>query len=193
MADDTTSFSRGAARREEIFDVTERFARRNGYNGFSFRDISSKIGIKSASLYYHFPTKADLVSLLVERYTQRFIAELGSPSEPGAPHRLIAAYRGAVEGPDRMCLCGVLGAELHVLPEPVRDAVRGFFEAVVAWASESLGEENGSRAGAETLVSGLEGALILARSMRDPALYDRAAAQLLDLASGRPRQVVGTP
>lgn len=193
MADDTTPCSRGAARREEILEVAERFASRNGYNGFSFRDIASAVGIKSASLHYHFPTKTDLVTALVERYTQRFIAQLGSAREPGAPLRLIAAYRGVVEDSDRMCLCGVLGAEFRVLPEPVRDAVRDFFEATVAWASESLGEQNGSRAGAETLVSGLEGALIVARSMRDPALYDRAAAQLLDPANDRPRQVVGTP
>jgi TetR/AcrR family transcriptional repressor of nem operon len=186
MTYDTTLSGRGGGRRDEILDIAERLARRGGYNGFSFRDIASAVGVKSASVHYHFPTKMDLVTALVERYTQRFVAGLGPASEPGALLRLIAAYREAVEGADRMCLCGVLGAELTALPEPVRDAVREFFDATVAWTSQGLEEESGDRTGGETLVSGLEGALIAARAMGDPALFDRVAARLLDAAKGQP-------
>lgn len=28
-----------------------------GYNGLSFRELAKEVGIKSASIHYHFPTK----------------------------------------------------------------------------------------------------------------------------------------
>ncbi len=45
--------------------------RRRGYNGFSYADISNAIGIRKASVHHHFPTKAALVAVLVERYVGR--------------------------------------------------------------------------------------------------------------------------
>ena len=31
--------------------------RRGGFHGFSFRDLAADVGIKSASVHYHFPIK----------------------------------------------------------------------------------------------------------------------------------------
>jgi TetR/AcrR family transcriptional repressor of nem operon len=173
-------------RRRDILDTAERLARLGGYNGFSFRDIAAEVGVKSASVHYHFPTKRDLVAALVDRYTERFVERLGPPGEPGALLGLIAAYREALGGGDGMCLCGLLAAESGLLPEGVREEVRRFFDRVIGWASAGLGEAGGERTGGETLVAGLEGALVAARAMDDPALFDRAAARLLDAAKGQP-------
>lgn len=173
-------------RRAQILDSAERLARRGGYNGFSFRDVAAEVGVKSASIHYHFPTKADLAVALTERYGDRFIEALGPPGVPGAHLRLIGAFRKAVEGEDKMCLCGVFGAERACLPEPLADPVAAFFSRLAAWASEGLDEAEGQTAGGEALVAGLQGALLTARATNDPALFDRVAARLLETAKGRP-------
>ncbi|MDF2795086.1 MAG: transcriptional regulator, TetR family [Pseudomonas orientalis] len=41
-----------------------------GYNGLSFRELAKEVGIKSASIHYHFPTKGDLGAALAKRYTE---------------------------------------------------------------------------------------------------------------------------
>ena len=70
-----------ATRATEILDAAEGFARQTGYNGFSFRDIAAEIGIKSASVHYHFPTKGDLGAALARRYAERFFERLGLASD----------------------------------------------------------------------------------------------------------------
>src|SRR4051812_29977106 len=63
---------------DRVLDVAERLVQRRGYNGFSYADIATEVGIKAASLHYHFPTKADLGRALVVRYTQAFGSALAA-------------------------------------------------------------------------------------------------------------------
>jgi TetR/AcrR family transcriptional repressor of nem operon len=174
----TTEARRPADRRERILDAAERMARRSGYHGFSFRDVAAAVGVKSASIHHHFPTKEDLAAKLASRYCARFIAGLGAPTDIGAIERLVAAYRSAIRTEDQMCLCGMFGAEIDILPETVRGEVQGFYRANIDWAAQALpGGDAVVRA--ETLVAGLAGALLTARSLGDPALFDRVAGRLV--------------
>ena len=63
-------------RRDRILDAAERMARRGGYHGFSFREVAAAVGVKSASIHHHFPTKEDMATELATRYVERFIAGL---------------------------------------------------------------------------------------------------------------------
>lgn len=159
-----------------LLDAAERMIREGGYHGFSFRDLAVAVGIRSASVHHHFPTKAALVVALAERCADRFMDTVAG-SAPG-PARL-AAYRAAFRqslGGGGMCLFGVLGAEAGGLPVPVVDAAGRFFRRAIAHLAEGLGEtpaEGERRALAE--LARIEGAIILARTLRDPELYDVAA------------------
>jgi TetR/AcrR family transcriptional regulator, transcriptional repressor for nem operon len=46
--------------KEAIMAAARRSARAHGYSGLNFRDLASEVGIKAASIYHHFPSKADL-------------------------------------------------------------------------------------------------------------------------------------
>jgi len=165
-------------RRDRILDAAERMARRGGYHGFSFREVAAAVGVKSASVHHHFPTKEDLATELAARYTERFIAGLGEPGEAGAIGRVVAAYRSAIRDDDQMCLCGLFGAEIDALPAAVVGAVRCFYRANVDWAARALrGDDVEARA--ETLVAGLAGALLTARSLGDADMFDRVAERLV--------------
>ncbi len=83
----------------EILDAAERFARQAGYNGFSFRDVAAEVGIKSASVHYHFPTTGDLGAALAGRYADRFFERLGAASDIAHPsHTLVERFVGRAEG-----------------------------------------------------------------------------------------------
>src|SRR5262245_14765717 len=83
---------RSGARRtaDTVLDVAERLAQTRGFNGFSYADVSAVVGVKTASLHYHFPSKADLGRALVERYSRAFqaaLSEIGA-RDARAPARL---------------------------------------------------------------------------------------------------------
>ncbi len=190
---------------EEILNSAERLARRRGYNGFSFRDLAEEVGIKSASVHYHFPTKANLGAAVAQRYTERFIAGLGDPDDPGAGprallERYVDAFRRALVRDRQMCLCGMLGAEVESLPPEVASEVRTFFELNVEWLAAVLSRRAGGAPGngvpedgvpgdrtmaerqALTILAMLEGALVVARTMRRDEVFDRIAEAVTALA-----------
>src|SRR5260221_14573871 len=105
------------SKRDEILDVSESLIRSVGFNGFSTRDVADAVGIKAASVHYHFPVKADIGVAVTERYTLRFLEELGEPgSFDGDAKKVIARYvtmfRRALIRDGKLCLCAVLGAEI---------------------------------------------------------------------------------
>lgn len=182
-----------------ILDLAEELVQQRGFNGFSYRDIAAELGITTATLHYHFPSKADLGRTLIERYAQRFVSALAA-IESGAS---VAAARleayvelyAAVVRDHRLCLCGMLAAEYATLPEGMREAVLGFFDANERWLTEVL--EHGRASGeihfegpatdeARMIVSGLEGAMLLARPYGDVGRFQAAANCLLaSLASSQ--------
>ena len=88
----------------------------------------------------------------------------------------------------RMCLCGMLAADYDTLPEAMRGAVVLFFDANERWLAGVLeqGRTDGTLefAGsasevAQSIVSGLEGALLIARPYHDVARFQAAADRLI--------------
>jgi TetR/AcrR family transcriptional repressor of nem operon len=165
--------------RERILDAAERRAQRGGYNAFSFRELAADVGVKSSSVHYHFATKEALLQALVERYCARTRERLGevamlSPDE--ALRRLTAIFREALVDDNRMCLCGLLAAERDGLPPNVDAAVADYFRMILAYLRAALGDEEG-RGTPEAVLATLEGALIVARSLCDHSIFERAVAQ----------------
>lgn len=178
------------ARAEQVLDAAEQRIRAGGYHAVSFRDLASDVGIRSASVHHHFPQKADLGLALVERYRDRFLAGLAASLNQPPADRLrafCAAYRAAFRAEDAVCLCGMLAAESHGLPDRVGAAVRGFFTANIAWVADCLPPEypeGRRRAEATGIVAALQGAMILAATFREPQLLDDTIAQVLERHAG---------
>ncbi|RED51998.1 TetR/AcrR family transcriptional regulator [Aestuariispira insulae] len=178
----------------EILDVAEDMVQRQGYNGFSFRDIAETVGIKSASVHYHYPTKAALGSALAKRYTDRFLQ--GMPdSEDSSIQPLekltlyVSAFRNALMQDGKMCLCGMLGAESASLPKQVNTEVERFFQMNKGWLEalyRGVAEDRRLMSPAiwamRTLAT-LEGAMIVARTMSDMEGFDLIAKSLLNEVS----------
>ena len=70
--------------REALLASARTTVQAHGYNALSFRELAKEVGIKSASVHYHFPTKGDLGAALARRYTQdgaAYLAEIASQSK----------------------------------------------------------------------------------------------------------------
>ena len=157
----------GQSRTDEILDVAEERIRLGGFDSVSFRDIADAIGIKSASVHYHFPKKSDLGRAVVTRYTNRFIAAIGSPDDPAETvtermKRLSAAYRTALETGGSTCLCTVLGSVPGALPDETAEEVSQFFKRLTAWCAVALADEGNHRISADGIISLLQGSMVLA-------------------------------
>lgn len=166
-----------------ILDSAEKMARQGGYNSFSFREIAADIGIKSASVHYHFANKETLGAALTDRYTNRFLGTLGDPTAE-TPDELLrryaAGYRQGLLEDGQMCLCGMFGAEISDLPDAVARQTRAFFDKNIHWLAQVFQAKGLKPADAETeaacMIAALEGAMILSRSLQDDALFDRITA-----------------
>jgi len=175
-----------------ILDTAEGLAQTRGYNGFSYADVAEQLGVTKASLHYHFPSKADLGTALIERYHRVFLRALEAidlrTNEPDKKLRYYIELYDSVLNNERMCLCGMLAAEIATLPIPMQEGLWLFFDENEQWLIAVL--EDGLRIGAfrfkETanerarmIVAALEGAMLVARSYGDPARFHVVASSLL--------------
>ena len=168
--------------REKILAAARKVAQARGYGGLNFRDVAEDVGIKAASMYHHFPTKADLGEAVARRYWEDSAAVLETMSaEETDPIRCLSRYpetfRWALANQNRMCLCSFMAAEYDDLPEAVKQEVLTFADVNVAWlsrvlsAAAAVGPEESERR-ARAIFAAVAGAQLMARSRSDISLYD---------------------
>ncbi|MCF6126775.1 TetR/AcrR family transcriptional regulator [Mesorhizobium sp. M7A.F.Ca.CA.001.07.2.1] len=175
-----------ASTSEKILDVAQSLIVAGGYNGFSYADISADIGIRKASIHHHFPTKAELVSVLVDRYRRQ--AEVGLESlrgELSSPAEQLQSYlnywRTCIrDASPSFCVCAMLAGEMQMLPEEVASRVRAHFQNLAGWLTSVLraGMEqdlfrlnNRPEEEAQMLMASVHGAMLSARAFSDPGLF----------------------
>ncbi|CAN7500946.1 TetR/AcrR family transcriptional regulator [Mesorhizobium sp. LjRoot246] len=185
---------------EKILDVAQSLIVAGGYNGFSYADISAAIGIRKASIHHHFPTKAELVSVLVDRYRQQ--AETGLDSLRGqfsSPAEQLQSYlnywRTCIrDASPSFCVCAMLAGEMQMLPEEVASRVRAHFHSLAGWLTSVLraGVEQGlfrlnnrPEEEAQMLMASVHGAMLSARAFGDPGLFTTIVTPQITKLLGR--------
>ncbi len=168
--------------REAILAAARKTAQAHGYSGLNFRDLAADVGIKAASIYHHFPSKAELGAAVARRYWEDTAAGLAAMlAETSDPAQCLRRYpevfRKALENDNRMCLCSFMAAEHDDLPEAVKREVQAFADVNVAWLSKTLAaaavvEPEQSEPRARAIFAAIAGAQLIARSRSDIALYD---------------------
>jgi len=180
---------------DEILCVGQELIQTQGYDGFSFRDIADRVGIKSASIHYHFPTKADLALAATQRYRTDFQSAVTQIDDQGlAPldrlNGFVQIFQDTLEKHDRVCLAGMLASEADSLPSEVRVEIEQFFIEQQLWlrntiedgiAAEEVAASVESASFAQMFLSALEGAMILARSMKQPEHLTGVGSELISL------------
>lgn len=168
--------------REAILAAAKAAAQVHGYSGINFRSIADTVGIKNASIYYHFPSKADLGAAVARRYWQDTAAVLEAIRDENTdPARCLQLYpsifRMSLENGNRLCLSSFMAAEYEDLPEEVKSEVKAFADANVAWLVQVLadagfgGAEKCERR-ARAIFTAVAGAQLIARTRQDISQFD---------------------
>jgi TetR/AcrR family transcriptional repressor of nem operon len=172
----------GTSSRDRILETATRIAQAHGYGGLNLRALAEDVGIKAASLYYHFPSKAELAAAVAKRYWQDAAEglELISSTTPDPAERLRrfpGTFRVALANDNRICLCSFMTAEFDDLPENVKREVETFTDVNVAWLSKTLvaagivGTRDAKKR-ANAIFAAVAGAQLMARGRSDIKLFD---------------------
>jgi TetR/AcrR family transcriptional repressor of nem operon len=168
--------------REAILAAAKTAAQVHGYSGINFRSIGDAVGIKNASIYYHFASKADLGAAVAKRYWQDTASVLESIRQSDAdPYRCLERYpsifRTSLEDGNRLCLSSFMAAEYEDLPDEVKEEVKAFADINVAWLTQvlvdaGLGDTNDCGRHAKAIYTAVAGAQLIARTRLDIGVFD---------------------
>jgi len=166
-----------------------------GYNSFSYADISAQVRISKASIHHHFPSKAELVRIVVAQYCEEArqgLAALDAQlADPPAALRAYVDYWSACirDGSAPFCICAMLAAELPTIPAEVAAEVRGHFQDLSAWLAALLkkGKARGQfhlhgsvAAEAKSFMATVHGAMLAARAFGDPQAFQAIVQPVLN-------------
>lgn len=178
---------------QDIMDTGLTLVQARGYNGFSYADIAEAIGIRKASIHYHFPSKQDLVQAILIRYRQDFTDRLQKISDQPSSglqklKSFFGLYRETLENNTKLCLCSMMAAELNSFPVEIRDEINRFFEANITWVQHVLDQgksdgefsfSNVTLEQARALIAFVQGAQLLSRTSGEIGYYDSLVSNYL--------------
>ncbi|MGR7526653.1 TetR/AcrR family transcriptional regulator [Klebsiella aerogenes] len=111
---------------DSLLDLADTLIQENGYQGFSYADLASKLGIRKASIHYHFPAKTDLGIAYCERKEKRLLQmEESLLSVPPGKARLAAYIDAFAYCAQKGQMCGVhaMLSDSNLFEEPLQEAV----------------------------------------------------------------------
>ena len=181
----------------QLLDSAQDLVQEKGYNAFSYKDLAQAVNIRTASIHYHFPAKADLGQALVERYRaglEQALADIdGRRSSSQAKLKAFIGLYRETGSRGAICLCGSLASDHQTLPVEVKKAVAAYLERSEEWIARtvSAGVREGEftfsgkpKEAAASLMAGLQGGLIIARARGGTSVLDGVQRLFLQTLKG---------
>lgn len=178
-------------RKEEILALADSLVKSVGYDGFSYADLSEKLGITKASVHHHFPHKEDLGLALCDSYERWQAQTFAAIEERGGPawdklERWLKTGAELVRDHGKNCPVAALKGQLHTLPPSVQARLKaldeqelGFFARVLeaGRASGELWFRGEAASQAALMVCAYKGALAFAR-VQGCAFFSKILSQM---------------
>lgn len=186
--------SRGQETRQRILDVAIGSILSKGFDATSIEEIVAGAAITRSGFFYHFPDKNALARALLERYLEEDRAVLGGVFARAAELsedplqrvlialKLLAEIMGDLPNGHPGCIVATVCYQERLFDQRVRDLNR---ESVLAWrrlfhaelarvaARYPLRDDVAIEAVADMISTTIEGGIILAKALRDPAALSR--------------------
>ena len=128
--------------REQIIELADNLIREKGYNAFSFYDISRSVGIKTASIHYHFRSKSDLGMAVIEHQLQQLhlvIKKFESKTPIERLDKFFSIY-ASIKNENKVCLVGSLATDFNTLDKKLQARLKIFSDAMLEWVISFLEE-----------------------------------------------------
>ena len=152
-----------------LLAAAKRFSTR-GYHGLSFRDLAKDVGITSASVHYHYPTKSDLVSAIADYSGEQLRSACKALDEDAtlSASDKIGSYCDFFMARDtdpQHCRCLITAlVNLESIPGPVAEAFKQVANEQIEWLDKTCRDipgEQDSRRAAKSLMSRIVGQCIM--------------------------------
>lgn len=180
--------------KKEVLKAAYELIKTKGFNGFSFKDISEIVGIRTSSIHYYFPTKNDLAKAILELHRAYVFEQLGAIAASGEDTKgrlrtyADLYYEMSVDGA-YMCPVAMLSAERDSLSETTVEQLTGYFDDQRMWLTEQfeVGKNDGdirvigrSVNAASMYLATVEGAVVLARASKSSHDFKNIVNQMLN-------------
>jgi len=178
--------AQGIADRDKLIAELGEIFRERGFEGASLSVITERTGLGKGSLYHFFPGgKAEMAQVVLDEvsawFEQHVFVPLRESADPaaGIAHMFNAVIRFFRSG-RRVCLVGTFALDdtRDRFAAEIRTYFSAWTEALAAALTRDGFDVEAAYATAEDVVAGIQGALVLARSQQDPAVFTRAIERL---------------
>lgn len=182
--------------KEQLIQTAYQLIRKSGYDSFSYQDLAQTVGIKKASIHYHFPAKEDMGLAVCGYVSERLSALSAALAATEGVRENMELYLAIVLPELRsglICPISSMHAEFNVIPAAMREAVKSLTGAEVSILEKILeqGRSEGiyafpgsARAQAVALIGVVKGAAQYARVMEEE-LADDAVRQFFNQMEGK--------
>lgn len=174
-----------AERSEVVAQLGEVF-RTYGYEGASLARITEGTGMGKGSMYHFFPGgKEEMAEAVLANIDGWFREQVFQPlrscedAQQGVA-RMFQAVGDYFQSGQRVCLVGLfaLGLERDRFTERVQGYFAEWVDALAVALERGGRAQADARAAAEDVVSGIQGALVLARACNQPEMFMRTLERL---------------
>ncbi|HEX9448503.1 MAG TPA: TetR/AcrR family transcriptional regulator [Dongiaceae bacterium] len=178
--------ARVRAERDDIVPALGEIFRKHGFEGASLSVITEQTGLGKGSLYHFFPGGKDEMAAVVlaeiddwfQTNVYRPLREAEDP-KAGIDH-MFTAVDDYFHAGRRVCLVGVFA--LDNTRDRFAQAVKSYFADWATALTKALNrcgyKPAEARARTEDILGGIQGALVLARALNDPAIFTRTLKRL---------------
>lgn len=180
--------------KERLLEVASSLIRQRGINGMSYQHLSDEIGIRKASIHYHFPKKDDLIEALIisskESYHQFYLSIANSDDSPiNKLRRISEIYAQGIET-KKSCIIGVLSSEcellnsksVRILNEALSKTIEIFSEIIQeAKDKNMITNDLDCKELAHTYFNILNGGQTIGRSLRTTEFFNQSVEVFLKL------------
>jgi AcrR family transcriptional regulator len=185
---------------DAITRVAEVF-RELGFEGASLYEITERTGLSKGSLYHFFPEgKEGMAQEILADVDQWFVREVFEPLERDESRAAITRMWQTVDSyfrsGRRICLLGAFALDetRDRFAKPIRLYFKRWIEALDGALVRAGADATIARSLAEDIVGGIQGSLMLARALKEDAVFSRTLARLqqrVDVALPRVARSVG--
>lgn len=169
---------------DAIARVAEVF-RELGFEGASLYEITERTGLSKGSLYHFFPEGKEGMAVEILADVDRwFVREVFEPLERDEPRDALARMWRTVDtyfrSGRRICLLGAFALDetRDRFAKPIRLYFKRWIEALDGALVRAGVDPAIARPLAEDVVGGIQGALTLARALKEDAVFGRTLARL---------------
>jgi TetR/AcrR family transcriptional repressor of lmrAB and yxaGH operons len=158
-----------------------------GYDGATLSKISEATGLGKASLYHHFPGGKQEMVETVLAFTEQWLEENilsaleGEGDVKTRLQQMCTNLSQLYEGGEQPCILAILllGSARNIFHEPVKRLLEAWMNAIAQILIDEVGiEAKLAQQKAQDCIIAVQGSLILAQALNDPAPFQRMMQQL---------------